>query len=359
MSFAAPLLLLALIPWATLSLWLLWGRRRRVRVPFVALWKVPQRQQRPPRALEPPPIYVVLILASMLLAIVASARPEIGRRAQKRELTIVVDRSPLLSRARYDALIDDAAAAIAQAHPDASVRLLLVPGATVRSTAEDWPAIAKQHPPAATHAGDDGLLSTLATTPGPILLVSDRAIAAEERIVQITSATPPANVAITHAAARRTPTPAMMLTLRNDSPRTTAPLRVDETVHELSLPPAGDSRDYFLPLPPAAEQVRVALAEADDVPADDVATLTRRRSYPRPEARSPLPAAVQRVIDDYRRLRPADESSATVAVVTSIEALPVNEPAIALFRGTLDLDPRAYVVAEHAVTRGVTAWPRA
>lgn len=356
MSFAAPLFLLTLFPWAALSLWLLWGRRRRVRVPFVALWKIPQRLERPPRALEWPPAYVVLILGAVLLAILAAARPSLGRRAEKGEVTVVVDRSPMLSAARYEALVDLAAGAIAEAHPAAAVRLVLVPGDTVRAGVNEWAATAKRHPPAAD--GVHELHATLATTPGRLILVSDRAIVAEGRIVQITSSTPPANVGITHVAARQTPTPAMMVTLRNDSPRTRAAVRVDGSVHELPLPPAGASRDYFLPLP-AAKQVRISLAEGDDVPADDVATLARRPIHPRPEARSVLPAAVQRVIDDYRRLRPGDDSSAAVAVVTSIEALPVNEPAVALLRGTKDVDPRAFVVAEHAVTRGVTAWPRA
>src|SRR5688500_284668 len=114
MSFAAPLFLLALIPWTALSLWLLWGRRRRVRVPFVELWKIPQALERPPRAFEWPPLYVVLILTAVLLAILAAARPTFRAKREAGELTIIVDRSPLLSRARHDALIDAAATAIAE-----------------------------------------------------------------------------------------------------------------------------------------------------------------------------------------------------------------------------------------------------
>ena len=39
MFLAAPIWLLALIPWAALAVWMLWGRRERVGVPFLALWQ--------------------------------------------------------------------------------------------------------------------------------------------------------------------------------------------------------------------------------------------------------------------------------------------------------------------------------
>jgi hypothetical protein len=75
MTFAAPLLLLALLPWTALVAYLLIGRRKRVLVPFVELWKMPIRPRRTTRALHVPPAAVTLMLLALLAALLAAARP--------------------------------------------------------------------------------------------------------------------------------------------------------------------------------------------------------------------------------------------------------------------------------------------
>src|SRR5262245_56711981 len=84
MTFAAPIWLLMLVPWAVVSLWLMLGRRQRVKVPFIELW---QSNETPPRdlraSLRPPPFALACLLLSMQLGLLAAARPAIRLRTQE------------------------------------------------------------------------------------------------------------------------------------------------------------------------------------------------------------------------------------------------------------------------------------
>jgi hypothetical protein len=79
MIFTAPLFLLALLPWAALAIYLMIGRRRRVAVPFVELWKVPIKPRRTTRAVHVPPASVVLILVALLAVVLAAGGPAVKR----------------------------------------------------------------------------------------------------------------------------------------------------------------------------------------------------------------------------------------------------------------------------------------
>src|SRR5688572_11289157 len=99
MSFLAPLWLLALVPWGALLVWVLTGRRKRERIPFLPLWDAPEELRRPPKkAIEPSPIAITLLLLATLSAIVAAAgpRPRLGQPDQ-RQIAILIDRGASMS----------------------------------------------------------------------------------------------------------------------------------------------------------------------------------------------------------------------------------------------------------------------
>src|SRR3954466_6377088 len=96
MSFAAPIWLLALVPWAGVVLYLLWGRRRRVDVPFLELWPAQGEGVKVRRRAAPPPIALALAILATLLALLASARPALRSRGET-VVTIVVDRGYTMS----------------------------------------------------------------------------------------------------------------------------------------------------------------------------------------------------------------------------------------------------------------------
>ncbi|HMB94415.1 MAG TPA: hypothetical protein VKK61_00080 [Tepidisphaeraceae bacterium] len=78
MSFSSPLWLLGLLPWIAVVIWILTGRAEQTTVPFLHLWRGPQSLPRARQSLRPPPLEIVLILIAMLLAILASGRPNLN-----------------------------------------------------------------------------------------------------------------------------------------------------------------------------------------------------------------------------------------------------------------------------------------
>src|SRR5688500_14889144 len=93
MNFASPLWLLALLPWTAVVAYLLWGRRRRVDVPFMALWPAEGDDAvRVRRRVMPPPLALALAILAMLLAILAAGRPGVPVERPREPLTVVIDR---------------------------------------------------------------------------------------------------------------------------------------------------------------------------------------------------------------------------------------------------------------------------
>ena len=77
MFFASPAWLLALIPWSAVAVWMLRGKRPRVAVPFIELWRGPVGAVRVTTSWAPPSVAVVAVLLAMLLAILAATGPKL------------------------------------------------------------------------------------------------------------------------------------------------------------------------------------------------------------------------------------------------------------------------------------------
>src|SRR4051812_31296414 len=98
MVFLSPAWLIALAPWSALAIWLFRGRRPRVRVPFLNLWRGPIPLEIPKSGWESPPAWVIATLLAILAAILAAARPLLRiTNARTAPISILVDRGITMS----------------------------------------------------------------------------------------------------------------------------------------------------------------------------------------------------------------------------------------------------------------------
>lgn len=377
MFFAAPWWLLGLPIWLATVLWLLWGRRRRVDVPFLDLWKGPIEPAAPRRGLRPPPPWLAAAMVSMPLALLAAARPAVRLTSGAAQpLTVIVDRGITMSArghgdARFRELAARAAPVAAEVFGRGAVKLMTVPGGPARDTDHAaWSGIVRRLPPTAADTREglrSAAMTLLSVSSGPVLVLTDQDLAiSDERIVRIAPDMPVRNAGIVHIAARARPAPQVMLRLRNCS---SGPLRGalaveadGRVIRRIAVNlPAEAVKDEFVNLPESARTVTGRLELDDDLPADNEASLVYDRSWPMIEARVPLPPAMQRMVESYRALRRASEGSRRVSVVDDVEAVPLNEAAVVVHRpgagGPATLIGAEVECADHPVTRGVIRWP--
>src|SRR4051794_33165690 len=103
MSFLSPMWLWLLLPWAGVTIWLLWGRRKRANVPFVALWRGAVELPKKRRQLVLPPLALIGLILAMLFAVLAAAKPTAGRSVQRDRTLVIIDRGINMSAAgRYE-----------------------------------------------------------------------------------------------------------------------------------------------------------------------------------------------------------------------------------------------------------------
>jgi hypothetical protein len=372
MSLLSPLWLLALLPWAAVTLWLLRGRRPRVNVPFLDLWKGDVRGPRPTRSWEKPPVALAAALLAVLLALLAAARPSVHVPLSGPTVTIIIDRGITMSARSgndipFRALAMGAQRAVVEAIGTARVDLRFVPPLEPgRTDTWDWAGVAQGAAVTAVDTTDlipAAVGRALRESQGPVIVLSDRALAiANDRLVYVAPEKPLANVGIVRFAVRETPARQAMVRLRNQSALDKAVLRITSDDQELArtdvtLPESGE-RDYFLDLPTIARIVTAELEVTDDLDFDDRASLVRECSWPRVEPRSPLPAEVRRMIDSYTESRPPNAAaSPRLSVVTTPEAAG-NEPAVILASSASTGPSNQPVqVNAHPITNAVQNWP--
>jgi hypothetical protein len=372
MTWAAPLWLLGLLPWSAVVLYLLWGRRRRTDVPFLDLWQGPAEGVRVRRRVSPPPVALALAVLAMLLAVLAAARPEAPGPWGGPTISVVVDRGYTMSArgAIADTRTADAIAPVEQTlRAAAALRRIerrVVPGGGPDATGASDLGSPPAHTPTAIDTRDALHAATraaLSRDDGPVIVLSDRPLGLEDgRVIRVAPETPVRNARIVGLAARETPVAQVMVRVRGGGGIARATVRVGSAgaaaERELELPPAGDV-DAFIDLPRLGDVVKAELLVADDQPADDAAWLVREASWPRLEARAPLAAHVQRMVEVYARQRPIADSSRRVFLVRDAGDMPAGEPGVVIVQPTAgaggDGAADAVEVREHPVTRGV-AW---
>ncbi len=378
MTFASPIWLLGLVPWAGIVLWLLWGRRRREDVPFLELWKGPVQSPAPKRALQAPPLWVSAALAAMLLGILGSAHPflRLGASAGP-SISIIVDRGASMSargskELRFRELAEAAGKSIAEQFGQGAVDLVIVPGQDVRhSDRAGWAKLVKDLAPTAVNtdaALQAAIGERLGATDGPIMVLTDRDIKIDSsRVAMIHPQAGISNVGIVALAARQRPAGQVMVRVRNDSAESRAPLGLlvdgrEEWRDDVQLPSRGGEKDYFIDLKSVGKIIEAVLDVHDDLPADDHAYLVSHRAWPVVEAKSALPAEVSRMIESYRRLYPPGPESRHIAVVSSADALAMDEAGVIVLAGASapSTQPAGQVQrSEHPLTAAVSSFPSA
>src|SRR2546423_1304821 len=263
MVFLSPAWLIGLAPWSALAIWLFRGRRPRVRVPFLNLWRGPIPLEIPKSGWEAPPLWVIATLFAILAAILAAARPLLRiTRTRTAPISIFVDRGITMS-ARQQAETRFARAAEEVNHElaqriatSSSIDLLLIPGDKQRTTVGQWFSLLKAQPPTAlaTHeAFRLAIRKRLQATDGPVLVLSELPLDTDDRVIQVWSTGALENVGITRVAARVSPTPQVMVELKNESSASAATIRVSSGIQRAeqraSLPKRGGRQNYFVDLP--------------------------------------------------------------------------------------------------------------
>ena len=374
MSWAAPLWLFGLLPWSALVLYLLWGRRRRTDVPFLDLWQGGAEGVRVRRRVSPPPVALALALLSILLAILAAGRPAVGGPWAGGTLSVIVDRGYTMSAGgengtRTADVVLLARDAVGSGATFQRMERWVVPGQDGRRTdASDLtndPALT----PTALDTRDAvrvAARAALARNPGPVVVLSDHDPGLRnERVIRIPPARPSQTARIVAVAPRETPAVQVMVRARGGPGIAKGTVTVSSggtsaERRDVELLPDRDT-DVFVDLPALGDFVKAELLVdgGDDQPGDDTAWVVREASWPRLEARAPLPPHVQRMVEVYARSRPPTDASKRVILVRDAAALPAGEPGVVLAEprgptGGTTRTPPEPVVRNHPVTRGVT-----
>src|SRR5688572_1701292 len=157
MSLLSPIWLLGLIPWAVVTVWLLRGRRKKVDVPFLALWRGEMWGPRAKRSLERPPLALAAALLAMLLALLAAARPSVRVPGRGPTIAVVVDRGVTMSAkaagggaVRFRKLAYDVQPALLDQFGDVTVvRRFVPPFEMLNRNASNWTEGMNAVPPTA------------------------------------------------------------------------------------------------------------------------------------------------------------------------------------------------------------------
>ena len=347
MIFLSPLWLIGLFPWAAVTLYLLWGRRRQEGVPFLDLWMGPVKGPRPRRRVATPPLALALAILAMLLAVLGAAGPALTAGRGGFTVTLIVDRGSTMSAwgeqaPRFVETRDAVRAELDRLAPGARVSLRQVPaGEQPSRTSLDTRDAVRQ-----------AVRRALAETPGPVVAVSDHPLETQdERLVQAAPDRPLRNAGIVLLAARQLPAAQVMVRVRTTGGGVKATLNVMSTSVEVELASDG-VRDHFIDLPSLPDVIAAQMMVQDDYEADDVAWLIREGSPPRIEPRVELPPALRRMVDVYTKARPAADDAPRVPIANDVAALGQSQGA-ALAAGTEAREGRVRTLP-HPVTAHVT-----
>ena len=365
MFFASPLWLLGLLPWAGVTIWLLLGRRQRVGVPFIKLWRGQTRSPRAKPSLTRPPLPILLAILSLLLAVLASAGPMLPSRIGP-VVTIIVDRGITMSArgqytARFKETCDRLAGPLREATGSGPVQVICVPaGKSVQLDRTNWTGAVAPMTPTLQNSRSALIAAIhrwLAESAGDLIVITDQPVPADPRVIQIEPERPVSNLTIADVAARATPRPQVMVVLRDQGNATDfrhAHVRVESDgnvgTQDLQIPRDGNVT-AFIDLPAVGTVVWISVDAPDDLPADNQAWLAREQSWARIEDSPALPEPLRRMIAVYRRHR--DSGGRRIDIVTDYSDSPADEPAIVVASDALPASPSALHVESHPLTANV------
>jgi hypothetical protein len=351
MAFLSPIWLFCLLPWAVLVALLLWRIPKQIDVPFIELWQG-ANLPRQARSRRLPPVSVMAALLAVLLAILAATGPVLKTRDS--HATIILDRGITMSASA--GRMDEAITLAAKAGSWDSVEFIPIPSEPIATRDGDWEDIARGLSRTALDTREPlitAIQSRLAHASGPVIVITDQAIPNNDpRLVQIVPSTPLSNVSIVHASARLSPSPAVMIRLRNQSGEKRATIRVDEVDHPIDLPPRDGEKTYFFDLKDSKQMMHVRVEAPDDLAIDDEAWLVRDRTWPAIEPRSPLSPELTRMIEVYVNTRPSAGDSRIV--IASSEQELGDDPGVVVSNG-FDIAGELSAIT-HPITANVAAF---
>lgn len=329
MGFAATIWLWGLLPWGALALWLLAGRTRRVRVPFLHLWRENAPPPPPKPALRVPPISLVLMLLGLLLALLAAGQPFWGQSGDDQPWRVVVDRGAATSAGADEPGYVSAAGELAGKLPAGVLMVIhVVPGEeSVLSASDRLVADVRKIAPtgtATTEAVEGLSRRLLGQGRTPVLVLTRHATPPGATRVPPREAA--LNVGIEHAAVRRVGQRHLLLVrVRNDSSALSGELVVGGIRRAIELPPPGSAGQWVLEAGSALPlRVELAANGRDDFAGDNVWMIAEPAS-PVVRVAADAPAAVSRLRDSWQSLR--GDGTATGAdgageIVLAASALP-------------------------------------
>ncbi len=341
MVFLSSAWLIALLPWGAVCIWMLIGRRVTTSVPFLHLWPAGFSAARSGRRYSVPPLFVVLMLVASAAAILASASPVLMRGPRRLSVPVVViaDRGLSMSARLSSGKLRFAEAALElQKYLPAGqdIQFISAPGRVAEQ-------LKIEHLPAELdHAGASGaqtadavsalIASALARSDHPLVIALTDHPIANSSALRILPAEAISDVGIALLAARTQPHSQSMISLRNQSSLKHVALVVETDGHaqmlEVELPPPGHTRDYFVDVPSIGQIIKAHLDVRDALALDDSAWLVRGALWPRLEVRSPLSTSLARMVQTYQRLRPPDQLSQSVQVLTIDQPTEITAPAV-------------------------------
>lgn len=326
--------------------------------------------EKPKRGMHAPPLWLALMLLALLLAVLGASQPVLrfhGERAGE-PFTVVVDRGITMSaleggKPRFAITVWRVNESLQRVLSSSTqIHLRFVPGEQLETTLANWVSLVTAAPPTALDTREALIVAVqdqLARGSGRVVVITDQPLPIEDmRLLIVGPAHEAQNVAITHLAAKDRPVPQVMVRLRNESKRAEAHLiiRSDDITQQstVNLPPMGQSRDYFFDIKSLGETIEARLVETDDQPADDRRWLVREGSFPRIEVRTSLPPSVARMAEVYGQKRPASANSKPLAIVSSLNDLAEDIPAVVV-AGSADSQRLngPIVAAVHPIAQGV------
>jgi hypothetical protein len=364
MLFFSPIWLWGLLPWTAVVIYLLTGRGRAVVVPFLGFWRASATVSHS-AAWRVPPVFVLLMLLAMLLAVLAAAEP--GYRSAAGiagDVSIVLDCGASMARPGaggepFRGVVDRCAKMLG---PVAGrVSITPVPGQRVETTGADWVAAAKRFSPTAIPVNlDQPVTDCLRQTRGLVVVLSDQHLTiSDPRLVQIVPDVPAPAVAITRLAARSQPRPQVMVRLENHSElqsvRVIVKSGANSVARQIQLKPNGNSQDEFFDLPAVDQFVTAEVDPHLRLDPWSKAFLVRQSAGIRLAVIGDVPAAVRRMVAVYSRDRSANAEAADVFV--SDHPPGENQPGVWIDGSPGDEATGAVDAVPNAITKDIAAWP--
>jgi hypothetical protein len=364
MTFESPIWLLGLLPWLAVMVYLLRGRGRSAAVPFLQFWQGSNRLARR-RAWRRPPVFVQLMLLSMLLAVLAAAGPVYrGLVSVNGDVSIVLDCGASMARPgqngeAFRGVLDRCAGTLGLI--GGNVSITAEPGQTIVVPGSAWVSAAKaMHPTAIRVDLHQAIAERLRQTRDLVVVLSDQKLDLNEaRVLQIFPDQPMAAVAITLLAARPDPHPQVMVRLENHSDLKSLQIHLQsDQIHldrNIILGPAGKSQDEFFDLPSLGQIVSVNL---NPTPADDPwakAFLVRQSNGEHLALVGEVPGSVRRMVEIYSKDRPAGADAQQVVVTNH----PLGEQQAGIWIDSTSEGGKLgeATVTAHPITRNMKRWP--